>query len=912
MGKIVRRRRKGRADLEAGRRDRRGEAPRELRRSTRRRSTTFVGSFEESSEEESEEEDRGGGDGGEDDGDGGDDEEEEEEEEQERRREKKVKLVVKLHSSGRVDSVSHGRVGLGGSAGSSSEERKPYKKRKISDDDDDDNGHGVVEDDDDDDVRSIGSEKKKKKKVCELKEGEMGIKERRNLFQLPDYLDVIDHPMDFGTIRKKLASGQYSYLEQLESDVFLLCTNAMQYNAPETIYFKQARSIQELAKNKFQRLKADYERTEAELKSEQETKTSFVVRKPIKKSLCKTTQPQEPVGSDFSSGATLATTGDAVNGSNATLATAPEAPSNIEGPVDGKSFLSENKQEKADELVSGKGTPSKLWRRLSLSDENRRASYDISNEPLARTDSMFSIFEGENKQLAAVGLHADHSYARSLARFAAALGPVAWTVASRRIEQALPAGFKFGRGWVAEYEPLPTPVLMFENVKHKQQTLSDLPESRKVDKKPKERKVASREPLSTHMSVLEKDTPKQLITKLPKTEETRKDANGTQGAKASQDGVQLGLRMTGPSAVTASAKFPASPRERSFIAPAGGVSGLFGVSGANPMASTLYQQQNPLHMNLARTGDMNALKQVELNRLYMSGGNGMAKDSQKQVEHVLPMATSGLLEMVSRNPNHAQPESNRAVAGGLPNGKAASNVASNDKVTSSGYDFIHNQQARGVSFFPCGNQERGLSDPVQMMRMLSEKSQNQQKITNSSKSDNQQNGLLDSSAKRDDLSAAATAARAWMTLGAAPIKSEDSSGSPKMQIAAASLYNPARETPQSVRQHREETPFSVGLQLQPEKHGFPPQALFARPVHFGLPGFHSNRSVAFPQLIPTELTRAQFQSHWRGLVPHNPQNKKQDTLPPDLNIGFPQPGSPVKQSSSIVVDSQQPDLALQL
>ncbi|KAK9133378.1 hypothetical protein Scep_012906 [Stephania cephalantha] len=526
-----------------------------------------------------------------------------------------------------------------------------------------------------------------------------------DLEELPDYLDVIDHPMDFGTIRKKLASGQYSYLEQLESDVFLLCTNAMQYNSPETIYFKQARSIQELAKNKFQRLKADYERAEAELKSEQEMKTSFVVRKPIKKSLCKATQPQEPVGSDFSSGATLATTGDAVNGSNATLATAPEVPSNIEGPVDGKSFLSESKQEKADELVSGKGTPSKLGRRLSVSDENRRASYDISNQPLARTDSLFSIFEGENKQLAAVGLHADHSYARSLARFAAALGPVAWTVASRRIEQALPAGFKFGRGWVGEYEPLPTPVLMFEKVKHKQPTLGDLPESRKVDKKPKERKLASREPSSTHMSVLEKDTPKQQITKLPKAEESRKDANGTQGAKASQDDVQLGLRMTGPSAVTAAAKFPASPRERSFIAPAAGIPGLFGVSGTNPMASTLYQQQNPLLMNLARTGDKNASKQVELNRSCMSGGNGTAKDSQKQVKRASAMTTSGLLEMVSRNPNHAQSvpckqqESNGAVAGGPPNGKAASNIASNDKVASSAYDFIHNQQARAVSFF---------------------------------------------------------------------------------------------------------------------------------------------------------------------------------------------------------------------
>lgn len=34
--------------------------------------------------------------------------------------------------------------------------------------------------------------------------------------QLPDYHDVIEHPMDFATVRKKLANGAYPMLEQLE------------------------------------------------------------------------------------------------------------------------------------------------------------------------------------------------------------------------------------------------------------------------------------------------------------------------------------------------------------------------------------------------------------------------------------------------------------------------------------------------------------------------------------------------------------------------------------------------------------------------------------------------------------------------------------------------------------------------
>lgn len=54
-----------------------------------------------------------------------------------------------------------------------------------------------------------------------------------------------------------------------------------------------------------------------------------------------------------------------------------------------------------------------------------------------------------------VGLHSDHGYARSLAQFAANLGPVAWKVASKMIERSLPAGVKFGPGWVGENPFLP-------------------------------------------------------------------------------------------------------------------------------------------------------------------------------------------------------------------------------------------------------------------------------------------------------------------------------------------------------------------------------------------------------------------------------------------------------------------------
>lgn len=34
--------------------------------------------------------------------------------------------------------------------------------------------------------------------------------------QLPDYHQIIEHPMDFGTVRKKLDKGLYPNLEELE------------------------------------------------------------------------------------------------------------------------------------------------------------------------------------------------------------------------------------------------------------------------------------------------------------------------------------------------------------------------------------------------------------------------------------------------------------------------------------------------------------------------------------------------------------------------------------------------------------------------------------------------------------------------------------------------------------------------
>ncbi|GAV85764.1 Bromodomain domain-containing protein [Cephalotus follicularis] len=50
--------------------------------------------------------------------------------------------------------------------------------------------------------------------------------------KIPDYLTVIKHPMDLGTVKSKLASGAYSSPLEFLADVRLTFTNAMTYNPP--------------------------------------------------------------------------------------------------------------------------------------------------------------------------------------------------------------------------------------------------------------------------------------------------------------------------------------------------------------------------------------------------------------------------------------------------------------------------------------------------------------------------------------------------------------------------------------------------------------------------------------------------------------------------------------------------------
>lgn len=64
------------------------------------------------------------------------------------------------------------------------------------------------------------------------------FREPVDITEVPDYMDVVTHPMDLGTIKLKLASGLYYTLADMEADFDLMIRNCLAYNNKDTIFYK--------------------------------------------------------------------------------------------------------------------------------------------------------------------------------------------------------------------------------------------------------------------------------------------------------------------------------------------------------------------------------------------------------------------------------------------------------------------------------------------------------------------------------------------------------------------------------------------------------------------------------------------------------------------------------------------------
>ena len=55
---------------------------------------------------------------------------------------------------------------------------------------------------------------------------------------LPDYYDIIKKPVDFQRIRQRLKDNKYRSIDDLETDIFILCKNAQTYNMDGSLVTK--------------------------------------------------------------------------------------------------------------------------------------------------------------------------------------------------------------------------------------------------------------------------------------------------------------------------------------------------------------------------------------------------------------------------------------------------------------------------------------------------------------------------------------------------------------------------------------------------------------------------------------------------------------------------------------------------
>ncbi|KAG8253945.1 Bromodomain and PHD finger-containing protein 1 [Homalodisca vitripennis] len=58
--------------------------------------------------------------------------------------------------------------------------------------------------------------------------------------EVPDYGDVVKHPMDLSTMRQKVDDFEYSCLEEFQADFHLMIDNCLAYNSKDTVFYRAA------------------------------------------------------------------------------------------------------------------------------------------------------------------------------------------------------------------------------------------------------------------------------------------------------------------------------------------------------------------------------------------------------------------------------------------------------------------------------------------------------------------------------------------------------------------------------------------------------------------------------------------------------------------------------------------------
>lgn len=167
-------------------------------------------------------------------------------------------------------------------------------------------------------------------------------------------------------------------------------------------------------------------------------------------------------------------------------------------------------------------------------------------------------------------------------------------------------------------------------------------------------------------------------------------------------------------------------------------------------------------------------------------------------------------------------------------------------------------------------------------------------------------------------------AEAWVQSRATDLAHADASPRIKMQTTPDAYHNTqqtqARSSSSVPQFIQRQAPMDMSLYMRSQLSWMHPQNLSSYATAQG--GVNSmvelpNSTTPSPNYrqIPIGADPSQSQKQlWQSLPSKQPSQQTSEfsnSIPPDLNVGFQSPRSPVRQSSGMVVDSQ-PDLALQL
>jgi bromodomain-containing factor 1 len=95
---------------------------------------------------------------------------------------------------------------------------------------------------------------------------------------LPDYTDIVKHPMDLRTIEDKLMNDEYKHADQFEADITLMFDNCYLYNPPSLPIYGMAKELEKIFKDKWaqrpaeKKVESDVEEYESDVERVQKRK----------------------------------------------------------------------------------------------------------------------------------------------------------------------------------------------------------------------------------------------------------------------------------------------------------------------------------------------------------------------------------------------------------------------------------------------------------------------------------------------------------------------------------------------------------------------------------------------------------------------------------------------------------------